>query len=157
MILIKNKQERERFLRFSFVGFLGAIVDFSVMNFLSHIVGLSLVIAGSISFICAIISNFIWNRYWTYPDSRTRPIRYQITMFFLVNLAGVIIRLPILYFFEPVVLKFINNMPFADPVSAEFMARNGTLALAIIIVLFWNFFVNRYWTYNDIISKRNLY
>lgn len=156
MILIKNKQERERFLRFTFVGFIGAVVDFGVMNFLSHTIELSLVIAGSISFVCAVISNFIWNRYWTYPDSRTRPIRNQLTMFFLVNLAGVIIRLPILYFCEPVVLQFFNNMPFTVPASAEFLARNGTLALAITIVLFWNFFVNRYWTYNDIISKRNL-
>jgi putative flippase GtrA len=34
--------------------------------------------------------------------------------------------------------------------SAEFLAKNFTLALAVGIVMLWNFFINRYWTYNDI-------
>jgi len=150
MNLIKNKLERGRFLRFMTVGLIGAGVDFSVMNLLSHSFQMPLVAAGSISFVCAILSNFIWNRYWTYPDSRSRPIRYQLVMFFFVNLAGVVIRLPILYFLEPEVLRFLSNPIFSLPLSTEFLAKNGTLALAVIIVLFWNFFVNRYWTYNDI-------
>jgi putative flippase GtrA len=25
-----------------------------------------------------------------------------------------------------------------------------TLAVAVVIVMLWNFFVNRYWTYNDV-------
>lgn len=151
MILVKNKQERTRFLRFMAVGFLGALVDFGVMNFLSHFLHASLVLAGSISFICAIISNFGWNRYWTYPDSRSRPLGNQLAMFFLVNLVGVIIRLPILYFLEPEFLQFLTKTPFATVNSIEMLAKNGTLALAVVIVMFWNFFVNRYWTYNDII------
>ena len=28
--------------------------------------------------------------------------------------------------------------------------KNLTLALAVGIVMLWNFFVNRYWTYNDV-------
>ena len=150
MILIKNKAERDRFLRFMTVGLIGAVVDFSVMNFLSHSLKMSLVVAGSISFVCAITSNFIWNRYWTYPDSRSRPIGNQLAMFFLVNLAGVTIRLPILYFLEPQVFGLLSNTPFSLPLSTEILAKNGTLAIAVIIVLFWNFFINRYWTYNDI-------
>jgi len=152
MILVKNKLERGRFLRFMTVGLIGAVVDFGVMNFLSHSLRMSLVVAGSISFVCAIISNFIWNRYWTYPDSRSRPIRNQLVMFFLVNLAGATIRLPILYFFEPKVFTILINTPFELPFSTEILAKNGTLALAVTIVLLWNFFVNRYWTYNDVTS-----
>jgi putative flippase GtrA len=34
--------------------------------------------------------------------------------------------------------------------NPEFAARNATLALAVGIVMLWNFFVNRHWTYNDI-------
>jgi putative flippase GtrA len=152
VILVKNKLEKDRFLRFITVGFIGAAIDFSVMNFLSHSLKMSLVVAGSISFVCAIISNFIWNRYWTYPDSRSRPIGYQLAMFFLVNLAGAIIRLPILYFLEPKVFGILSNTLFTIPFSTEILAKNGTLALAVTIVMLWNFFVNRYWTYNDIIS-----
>jgi putative flippase GtrA len=150
MNLIKNRQERSRFLRFLIVGTLGAVIDFSVMNFLSHKLNFELVVAGSISFICAIISNFVWNRFWTYPDSRSRPILGQLGMFFVVNLAGAAIRIPILYYMEPVILKFLDHITFHLPLSPELLAKNGTLAIAITIVMMWNFFVNRYWTYNDI-------
>lgn len=150
MILVKNKLERDRFLRFITVGLIGAVVDFSIMNFLSHSLKTSLIIAGSISFVCAITSNFIWNRYWTYPDSRSRPVRNQLAMFFLVNLVGAVIRLPILFFLEPEVFRILSNTSFTLPFSSEILAKNGTLAIAVTIVLLWNFFVNRYWTYNDI-------
>ena len=55
--IITNSQERTRFLKFSVVGVIGAIVDFGVMNLLVALFGASLVIAGTISFIAAIFSN----------------------------------------------------------------------------------------------------
>ena len=30
------------------------------------------------------------------------------------------------------------------------MGNNIALAVAVIIVMFWNFFVNRFWTYSDV-------
>lgn len=152
MNLIQNKLERNRFFRFMIVGTIGAIVDFIVMNILTHQVNMELVYAGSVSFFCAVISNFFLNRYWTYPDSRSRPLAKQLTMFFLVNLAGAGIRIPILYYIEPVVSKILNTNIVPIPISNEFLAKNFTLALAITIVMLWNFFINRYWTYNDIKS-----
>jgi putative flippase GtrA len=34
--------------------------------------------------------------------------------------------------------------------DAKAISDNITLAIAVIVVMFWNFFVNRYWTYSDI-------
>jgi hypothetical protein len=67
-----------------------------------------------------------------------------------VNIAGVAIRIPILHFFEPPLLRLIESMNLAGQFSAELLAKNLTLALAVGIVMLWNFFVNRYWTYNDV-------
>ena len=150
MILINNVKERERFLKFAVVGVIGAVIDFGVMTLLTQAAGTSLVLGGTISFVCAIISNFIWNRYWTYPDSRSRPITRQLTMFFLVNIAGVAIRIPILHYIEPPFLKLVENLNMRGPFTPQFLAKNLTLALAVGIVMLWNFFVNRYWTYNDV-------
>jgi putative flippase GtrA len=150
MILITNVKERKRFLKFAVVGVIGAVIDFGVMNLLTQAAGMPLVPAGTISFVCAIISNFIWNRYWTYPDSRSRPIARQLVMFFVVNVAGVAIRIPILYFVEPLMIKLLNNTQLRGALSLGFLAKNLTLALAVGIVMLWNFFVNRYWTYNDV-------
>ncbi len=149
-MILTNEKERIRFLRFAIVGAIGAVVDFGVMNLLTHLAGLPLVGAGTISFVCAVISNFIWNRYWTYPESRSRPLLHQLGMFFLVNLAGVAIRIPILHFVEPPLFKAAQTALRLTDRLAELLAKNATLAFAIGVVMLWNFFANRYWTYNDV-------
>ena len=153
--IINNPLERTRFLKFMAVGAFGAVVDFGIANLLAHSFNMPLVYAGTISFTCAIISNFIWNRFWTYPESRSRRLAKQLGMFFLVNVAGVAIRIPILHFVEPPLRKTFENWWVAGlykpiPFTPEFGARNLTLAAAVGIVMLWNFFVNRYWTYNDV-------
>ena len=148
--IITDRIERARFLKFMVVGAIGAVVDFGIMNLLSKIFHMPLVWAGGISFVCAIISNFIWNRYWTYPDSRSRRISNQLFMFFIVNVAGLVIRLPILRFLELPLRKNMQNLPPDFFLSPELLAKNVTLAIAVGLVMLWNFFVNRYWTYNDI-------
>lgn len=145
-----NQKERIRFLRFAAVGVIGAIIDFGIMNLLTQVFHMDLVPAGTISFISAVCSNFIWNRYWTYPESRSRPIMKQMGMFFAVNIAGMAIRIPILHFLEPPMHPFFNGLGWNLPVDADFLAKNFTLALAVGVVMLWNFFVNRYWTYNDV-------
>ncbi len=144
------RKERTRFFKFALVGALGAVIDFIVMNLLSHYTNMSLVYAGTISISCAVISNFILNRFWTYPESRSRPLFNQLGMFFIVNIAGLLIRIPILHYGEPPMLAFFESLFNASPATAEVYAKNLTLAAAVGIVMLWNFFVNRYWTYNDI-------
>jgi putative flippase GtrA len=149
--ILTDTRERIRFLRFAAVGIIGAIVDFGTENLLHRLFGVDYVIAGGISFVLAILSNFIWNRYWTYPDSRSKPIGRQLVMFFMVNLAGLAIRLPLLHFIEPLMTRWIYTFPpslWILPPDA--LGENITLAIAVVVVMFWNFFVNRYWTYNDV-------
>jgi putative flippase GtrA len=144
-------RERTRFLRFLVVGIFGAIVDFGIENILHRLFGVPYVWAGTISFICAVMSNFTWNRYWTYPDSRTKPIVRQFMQFTLVNITGLIIRIPILKYLEPIITNIFYKLPGQFLIlPPDVMGENVTLAIAVIIVLFWNFFVNRYWTYSDV-------
>ena len=149
MTLAVNK-ERVRFLKFATVGAIGSVVDIVIMNMLTHLLNWKLVYAGTISLVCAIISNFMLNRYWTYPDSRSRHFLHQLGMFFLVNLMGIVFRIPILHFVEPVMENAFESVVHLSHSSAEILAKNATLAFAIGLVMIWNFFINRYWTYNDI-------
>jgi len=142
--------ERKRFIKFITVGAIGAVVDFGMMNLFSKLFNMPLILAGTISFISAIVSNFLWNRFWTYPDSRSRPIARQLTMFFIVNMAGLVIRLPILHFLEPPIRGFFEHLSLNIPLTAELLGKNFTLMVAVSVVMLWNFFVNRYWTYNDV-------
>lgn len=159
--ILTNPVERGRFLRFSVVGLIGFVVDFGVMNIMvklfpndTLIAGrtvTALLRAGTISFICAVISNFLWNRYWTYPDSRSKPIGKQLTQFSFISAIGMIIRAPILAYVEPWIHTLLSRLESLFPPDwHNFLADNITLAIAVVIVLFWNFFANRYITYNDV-------
>jgi putative flippase GtrA len=133
MILVEDK-ERVRFMKFAAVGALGAAIDFSVMNLMSHLFGMPLVYAGTISFICAVVSHLL----------------HQLGMFFLVNAAGIAFRIPTLHFVEPLMTGLFQRAGHLSNPTAQFLAKNATLAFAIGVVMIWNFFINRYWTYNDI-------
>jgi putative flippase GtrA len=148
-IVLNNPKERARFLKFALVGMIGAVIDFGVMNLLVTLNHASFVLAGTTSFICAVISNFTWNRFWTYPESRSKPLVGQLGQFSLVNAAGLLIRIPILKFGEPAFDQFLTTIPIAAQ-SHKFISHNVTLAIAVGCVMMWNYFINRYWTYNDI-------
>ena len=103
-----------------------------------------------ISFICAVLSNFTLNRYWTYPDSRTKAIHHQLAQFSLVSVIGLGIRVVTLAILEPILFRFVQGLSLPFHLPPKVIADNLTLALAIAIVTLWNFFANRYWTYSDV-------
>lgn len=143
-----NPRELKRFIKFAVVGVIGAVVDFGSLNIMLAL-NVPTATASTISFILAICSNFIWNRYWTYPDSRSKSLRRQFTQFFLVNLSGLIIRYPIVRFGEAPMHSLVNAIGIRGGLG-ETLAANLIVAVAVGIVMFWNFFVNRYWTYGDV-------
>ena len=99
-----NSKERSRFLRFAVVGAIGAVVDFGIFNLLSSTKILPAIWASVVSFICAVVSNFLWNRFWTYPDSRGKKIGHQVFQFTLVSLIGLGIRTPLFAWLEKVLV-----------------------------------------------------
>jgi putative flippase GtrA len=147
-----NSRELTRFYRFTVVGLIGAVVDFGTSNLLIHFLSFPLVLAGTISFIAAIISNFIWNHYWIYPDSRSKLLRTQLVQFAIVSVVGLMIRVPILAVLEPKLesLAVAWQLQIPGILNAKQLADNMTLAISVIVVMFWNFFANRYWTYGDV-------
>jgi putative flippase GtrA len=167
-------KEAERFIKFLVVGAIGFIVDFGFFNLLlgpmNYLVApgnwlyniltgmgfsayfvthLGPTIASAISFVAAVCSNFLWNRYWTYPDSRSRSRRRQFTMFFIVSVIGVLIRIPIVFVMTPIFRSMVEGVGPLQAYSTR-LADNLSLAVAVLVVLFWNFFANRHWTYNDV-------
>lgn len=135
-----NRKEMTRFVKFAIVGLIGSVVDFGILNLLVLVGGLTPLQANPFSFSAAVISNFTWNRLWTYPESRKFKKRTQLPKFVLVNLVGLGINQLVL----GVVLHLV------DPIIPHPWDYNFAKAFAIGVVLFWNFGVNRLWTYRDI-------
>jgi putative flippase GtrA len=150
-MIIANPTERNRFLKFAVVGVVGAVVDFGVFNLLTQLTLIPAVYATMVSFTAAVISNFVWNRYWTYPDSRSKPIMGQVVQFILVSLIGLGIRTPLFAFLEQNLINLASQaLPRNFFLKPTFVGHNVSLAIAVLVVMMWNFFANRFWTYNDV-------
>ncbi len=157
--LPRHRREFERFLKFTVVGGIGFLVDFTSFNLLITVLRVPSVFASVFSFTAAVLSNFIWNRYWTYRDSRSKPVHEQAGQFLLVNLIGLVIRTPIFALVEGPT-KALASRLLEDPLLFGDLARsirispgvigsNLALGVAVVVVLFWNFGANRIWTYSD--------
>ena len=154
----RGRREWMRFLKFSVVGTIGAVVDFGTFNLLHAVVHWPGVLASMASFVAAGTSNFLWNRFWTYPDSRSKSTHHQFVQFGVVSLVGLAIRTPLFAVLEAPAIGAAGqlltsasrsglSLPLA--LSASTLGRNLALAAAVLVVLVWNFLANRYWTYSD--------
>jgi putative flippase GtrA len=162
-------KEVERFIKFTIVGVIGAIVDFTTLNVLQTTIlvpidpyqGSKIALATGAGFCAAVFSNFIWNRYWTYPDSRAKKWYRQLLMFYSVNTAALFFRLVFVsltfHFFAHLGEDTLLKLGVIDTISGEEQTQLGTniaQALAVGVAMFWNFFVNRFLTYNDVSSNQ---
>jgi putative flippase GtrA len=75
--------ELRRLGKFAVVGPSRFIVDFAALNLLMFRFGLPARAANTCSFTAAVSNTFIWNRLWTFPESRQRPLTTQLAQFFL--------------------------------------------------------------------------
>ena len=138
-LLSERHPELGRFLKFSVVGAIGAIVDFSLLNLGIQVLGLEKWLANTFSFFAAVLSNFTWNRLWTYPETRGEPIIPQLGQFLLVNVMG--------YVINQAIFLSLDHFVFTEWGAAGY---NLAKAIAIGVVLFWNYGVNRVWTYRKV-------
>lgn len=135
--------EMRRFIKFAIVGAIGAVVDFAILNILVFLFGVPKEYANIISTSCAIVSNFTWNRLWTFPESREQAVHTQFGQFALMNIIGLAINQAVFlssdhFIFEPLFVPH-KTIPL-----------NLAKACAIGVVLFWNFGANRLTTYRHI-------
>ncbi|MEM9953592.1 MAG: GtrA family protein [Chloroflexota bacterium] len=156
-------KEREvvRFLRFSCVGILGAMLDLGISLTLFQTVFPPLDVDGSelfwnytiattISFAAAITSNFFWNRYWTYPDSRSRSLGAQLLLFAFICTVGWLARGVWLDFAIEPAGQWMRENTGLETGLANSLGAVSAVLVAIFIVMIWNFVVNRLWTFNDV-------
>ena len=152
-----NQRELARFLKFSAVGALGAVIDFGLLNLLVQLAGFPKVLANACSFSAAVVSNFVWNRLWVYPETRGEPLSRQFVQFSVVNLAGLAINTGIFYSTDRWFLGEtgllagpVGTLAGAIGMSHFDLAYNAAKVIATAVVLFWNFLVNRLWTFRHV-------
>ena len=161
-------KEYERFIKFAVVGLLGFVIDagsvlvlqntvLPPVNELGEALATSVALTQSIAFFLAVCSNFVWNRLWTYPDSRSQSAQRQLTQFVIVSAIGWVIRtIWIAVSYEPfgrisrTVLSQLGEDYAPALLDQHKVGTMIALFFGVIAVMFWNFLANRYWTYNDV-------
>jgi len=121
-----------QFLKFCLVGTLGAIIDIGGLYVLVEFAGVHYLAGAAISFTLAVINNYFLNKYWTFQNKSKNHAK-QFTCFLLVSIGGLLINLGIMYLLVEVFLAWY--------LLAKIMAS--------IIVLFWNFLMNKHVTFRQ--------
>jgi len=155
-------KEVERFIKFAFVGTLGFVIDIATVIILQNSLlppenDQNVLLANSIAFVLAVCSNFIWNRVWTYPDSRSYSVHRQITQFAIVSVIGLVIRnlwingtYEYLGQLSTTILQGAISGYAPELIDQNKLGTTIALVFGVLIVMIWNFVANRFWTYNDI-------
>jgi putative flippase GtrA len=139
--------------RFGLVGILNTLVDVVLVNVLTQIVGLDLVLSGIISGTVAMINSFVFNQRFTFKVHKTTPTR--VFYFFAITMFGLyVIRPLILQFFTKQWLtpgEFVYSVTssLSLPFSRSFDINNFALAMAILVVLAYNFLMYRKFVFTE--------
>ncbi|EKD57098.1 MAG: putative membrane protein [uncultured bacterium] len=126
----------KQFIKFGIVGLSGTIIDLGFYNLLAISLGFNIYIARTISFVLAATSNYFLNRTWTF-QSKEKKIAKEYSQFFFVSVVGLLLNL--------VIMRVVLN--YTKDFASEILEKNIPVLIAIIIVLFWNFIANKYWTF----------
>lgn len=132
-------KEIQRLSRFLAVGAVGTLLDFSLFTLLK-LTGLPTLFANSLSFVAGLINNFTWNRLWTFGDVENTNWRRQLTRFTVVSSIGLMLNNAIVLLLEHM-LGAILGQPEWRYLPAKVIATG--------VVVFWNYFVNRKWTFRN--------
>jgi dolichol-phosphate mannosyltransferase len=124
-----------QFIKFGIVGSSNAVVDFLVYFCISrssewwrH----NYLLANVASFMIAVTWSFFWNKWWTFKNNQSSAkLHHQYLKFFIVSAGG-------LGWAELILFITVSSLGWLD-LFGKF--------LAIFLVTFWNFFLNRLWTF----------
>jgi putative flippase GtrA len=125
---LRARRNWEQLAKFCAVGAVGYLINLGVYTALLH-AGLHYLLAATGSFLVAVTSNYLLNRWWTFHDRRA-GVAAQGMRFFLISLASLGANLLALHILVTLgVGKFVGQ------------------AIAIVLVTPLNFVGNKLWSF----------
>jgi dolichol-phosphate mannosyltransferase len=132
--LMKRTGELVRFFKFCLVGLSGVFVNQGILWILTEFAGLPYQASAVVSIEASIISNFVLNDFFTFPQRRapgTKPFFNRLWKFNVVSLIGAAINYGIL-------------MLLTEVAHLHYLVSN---LIGIIVATLWNYLVNTSWTW----------
>ena len=137
---ITARREAQRFFKFLAVGAFGFVVDTGSLSALVFFAAMDRSVAKGVAFCLSVLSNFIWNRYWAYRESRSKSVSAQVLQFLLISVVGLAINVAVFGVVDRAVTGVVSH------VLALYVAQVSAVGTALI----WNFSANRLITYGDV-------
>jgi dolichol-phosphate mannosyltransferase len=132
--LMKRNGELSRFFKFCLVGFSGVIVNLGLMWLLTERAHLFYLASAAVSIEMSIISNFLFNNYFTFADRRSHTVAslfVRLLRFNTVSLIGLGVNLFTIWLLTSVV-------------GIYYLLSN---CVGIVLATSWNYLVNNWWTW----------
>ena len=159
---LHRRHSVRQFVKFCIVGSSSTVINFGVFNLLYQKIDLPLVPALTIAFLLSVLNGFVWNRHWTFKEAKHKAVHEQSVKFLAVNIVGWFLNTSIVVL---IVAHFTSDghglfgsanefnriaLAIVAGTAKQHYNRwlvNGALAIATFVVVFWNFFANRLWTF----------
>ncbi|HXW68614.1 MAG TPA: GtrA family protein [Dissulfurispiraceae bacterium] len=120
------------FLKYAIVGCIGTALDVGSLYVFVGLLHINLLIAAALSFILAVVNNFILNKHWTFQN-KSSNVRKQFIKFLIVSMIGLLLT-------EIFMSLLVYGLKLWYITSK---------LVTSVLVLMWNFLANKYWTFKD--------
>lgn len=137
--MLQFLKRQTTFFRYVVVGILGTAVDLGSLYLMTHFSGIDprkswlFPCFVALAFLLAVINNYILNRLWTF-ESRANQVSAEFFRFFLVSLGGLVLTQALMWI-------------FVSLLGVWYMLAK---ALTSMLVLIWNFGLNKFWTFRHV-------
>ncbi len=126
------KKEAEAFIKYSIVGASGTFIDLLSLFIFVDFLKVPVLIGTFFSFVLATINNFTLNKFWTFKNTFGK-VKHQYIKFMIISCVGLVLTIFTMY-----VLNYILGLWYMF-----------SKVLTSGIILFWNFFGNKKWTFKS--------
>ncbi|MBX3082827.1 MAG: GtrA family protein [Anaerolineae bacterium] len=137
-MLRRRPNDLHRFTKFLMVGVSSTLIDVGVFTILVQAFAVATLPANILSYSLGVADNFLLNRAWTYRDARRKSALTQFGQFLAINIVGLCLNSLLVLMFSATLQPWLGA-------SAALTAK----LISTAVVMFWNFFANRLWTFND--------
>ena len=131
---LHERRTVRQFVKFAVVGVSSTIIDWGIYLLLTRTTAIFYLLAKVLSFLVSVINSYIWNRRWTFRSQDPKRF-HQFSKFLVVAGVGLALNALIMYL-------VVSKLKLHDIIG---------LILASAIVMFWNFLVNKFWTFRELV------
>ncbi|MDF2505905.1 MULTISPECIES: GtrA family protein [Clostridium] len=136
--IFMNNEKLKHIIRFGCVGCLNTMFDFGIFSLLNSLFGINYIISQIISYSTGTLNSYIFNRFWTFNDTRTnKKTTKEIVQFIVVNSASLGVSLIGLH----ILMQDIS--------MNSFFAKIISMILAQVV----NFLGYRFWVFGRIVKS----